>query len=51
VSIVKAALKLLGNDCGHVRAPGAWPLTERQETRLAQALKDWGLTTSMHVAA
>jgi 4-hydroxy-tetrahydrodipicolinate synthase len=51
VSIVKAALKLLGNDCGHVRAPGAWPLTERQMTRLATALKEWGLTTILPVAA
>ncbi len=51
VSIVKGALKLLGNDCGHVRAPGAWPLTQRQETRLAKALKEWGLIPSMHAAA
>nr|WP_245215590.1 dihydrodipicolinate synthase family protein [Pararoseomonas baculiformis] len=44
VSVVKAALKLMGNDCGHVRPPGAWPLTERQQTLLEQRLGDWGLT-------
>lgn len=27
VSVVKAALKLQGIDCGHVRPPGAWPLS------------------------
>jgi hypothetical protein len=30
VSVVKSALALLGQDCGHVRPPGARPLTERQ---------------------
>lgn len=44
VSVVKAALKLMGNDCGHVRPPGAWPLTERQQTLLEQRLAEWGLT-------
>ena len=30
VTVVKSALALMGQDCGHVRPPGAWPLTERQ---------------------
>ncbi|HTN10649.1 MAG TPA: dihydrodipicolinate synthase family protein [Acetobacteraceae bacterium] len=44
VSVVKAALALLGNDCGHVRAPGAWPLSAVQQRRLAVLLGEWGLT-------
>lgn len=34
VTGVKAALKLLGNDCGQARPPAAWPLTADQMTRL-----------------
>jgi len=44
VSVVKAALALLGNDCGAVRPPGAWPLTDRQQVELVSSLKAWGLT-------
>jgi 4-hydroxy-tetrahydrodipicolinate synthase len=43
VTVVKSALKMMGNDCGHVRPPGAWPLTERQSRLLRLALTDWGL--------
>lgn len=43
VSVVKAALKLIGDDCGAVRPPGAWPLTPRQQDELVIALKTWGL--------
>ncbi len=43
VTVVKAALRLLGDDCGHVRPPGAWPLTERQQAGLTEALRQWGL--------
>jgi 4-hydroxy-tetrahydrodipicolinate synthase len=43
VSVVKAALALLGNDCGHVRPPGAWPLTPPQMGKLTTALQAWGL--------
>ena len=43
VSVVKAALALIGNDCGHVRPPGAWPLTGRQDSALRGALTEWGL--------
>ncbi|TPG49934.1 dihydrodipicolinate synthase family protein [Roseomonas nepalensis] len=50
VSVVKAALKLMGNDCGHVRPPGAWPLTDRQATRLAESLAKWGLAAARKAA-
>jgi len=43
VSVVKAALAALGQDCGHVRPPGAWPLTDRQSKGLHAALSGWGL--------
>jgi 4-hydroxy-tetrahydrodipicolinate synthase len=43
VAVVKAALTLIGRDCGHVRPPGAWPLTDRQDDALRSALKEWGL--------
>lgn len=43
VSVVKAALALRGHDCGHVRAPGAWPLSGVQQQRLAQLLGTWRL--------
>lgn len=44
VSVVKAALRLMGNDCGTVRPPGAWPLSPRQQEGLTQSLAAWGLT-------
>ena len=43
VTVVKTALRLMGQDCGHVRPPGAWPLTERQATGLQRRLAEWGL--------
>jgi 4-hydroxy-tetrahydrodipicolinate synthase len=43
VTAVKAALKLMGNDCGPTRPPSAWPLTERQMSRLRELLASWGL--------
>lgn len=43
VSVVKAALALCGHDCGHVRAPGAWPLSPAQRQRLAGLLNTWRL--------
>jgi len=43
VTVVKSALALMGQDCGHVRPPGAWPLTERQGKTLHGALSEWGL--------
>jgi 4-hydroxy-tetrahydrodipicolinate synthase len=43
VTVVKSALAMMGQDCGHVRPPGAWPLVDRQSTRLRQLLGEWGL--------
>ena len=43
VTVVKSALAMMGNDCGHVRPPGAWPLTERQAKTLRHRLGEWGL--------
>jgi 4-hydroxy-tetrahydrodipicolinate synthase len=43
VSVVKAALRMIGHDCGHARSPAAWPLTERQEALLRRNLDSWGL--------
>jgi 4-hydroxy-tetrahydrodipicolinate synthase len=43
VTMVKSALKLRGQDVGHVRPPGAWPLTEAQTKTLRQNLGQWGL--------
>lgn len=38
VTGVKAALQATGHDCGPTRAPSAWPLTDSQQSRLAQFL-------------
>lgn len=38
VSVVKAALRLLGNDCGPARVPAAWPLTPAAHESLEQLL-------------
>jgi len=43
VTGVKAALQLLGNDCGPTRPPSAWPLTERQQTELRRLMISWNL--------
>ncbi|MHA3976740.1 dihydrodipicolinate synthase family protein [Halovulum sp. GXIMD14794] len=43
VTGVKAALRLMGEDCGAVRPPGAWPLTDDQSARLQQFMADNGL--------
>ncbi len=43
VTVVKSALAMIGQDCGHVRPPGAWPLSERQSRDLRQRLVEWGL--------
>jgi 4-hydroxy-tetrahydrodipicolinate synthase len=50
VTVVKSALRLMGQDCGHVRPPGAWPLTERQTKELRGLLDEWGLTSGAHAA-
>jgi len=43
VTVVKAALQLLGEDCGATRPPSAWPLTETQVSKLRKQLDTWGL--------
>jgi 4-hydroxy-tetrahydrodipicolinate synthase len=43
VTVVKAALQLLGEDCGAARPPSAWPLTETQMTNLKKQLAAWGI--------
>lgn len=43
VTVVKSTLQLMGQDCGHVRPPGAWPLTERQSDELRRRVEAWGL--------
>jgi 4-hydroxy-tetrahydrodipicolinate synthase len=43
VTGVKAALQLLGNDCGPTRPPSAWPLAERQLAELRRLMTSWGL--------
>jgi 4-hydroxy-tetrahydrodipicolinate synthase len=44
VTTVKAALQLMGLDCGATRPPSAWPLSERQMTQLRKLLASWNLT-------
>jgi 4-hydroxy-tetrahydrodipicolinate synthase len=41
VTGVKAALQLLGQDCGQTRPPSAWPLTDAQMQRLRKLLESW----------
>jgi 4-hydroxy-tetrahydrodipicolinate synthase len=43
VTTVKAALQLMGLDCGATRPPSAWPLSERQMTQLRGLLASWNL--------
>ncbi|HEX7559413.1 MAG TPA: dihydrodipicolinate synthase family protein [Usitatibacter sp.] len=45
VTVVKAALQLLGEDCGATRPPSAWPLTEAQLSRLKKQLDTWGIAS------
>src|SRR5215207_3186270 len=41
VTAVKAALQLMGEDCGPTRPPSAWPLTDSQMARLRTLLDSW----------
>lgn len=50
VSIIKAALQLVGHDCGHVRPPGAWPLTKDQRDELVSRIEPWGLLAGAQIA-
>src|SRR6476646_10954484 len=43
VTAVKAALQLMGEDCGATMPPSAWPLTEKQMTELQRLLSSWNL--------
>src|SRR5215470_2787857 len=43
VTGVKAALQLMGHDCGPARPPSAWPLTERQQAELRRLMISWNL--------
>ena len=45
VTAVKAALQLMGEDCGPTRPPSAWPLTEKQMTELQRLLASWNLVS------
>ncbi len=49
VTVVKAALQLLGEDCGATRPPSAWPLTEAQVSKLKKQLDTWGIKTGAAV--
>lgn len=40
VTGVKAALQLVGNDCGPARPPAAWPLTPAQLAAMKQLVRD-----------
>lgn len=41
VSVVKAALQYLGQDCGAPRPPAAWPLTDEASRTLQSLLDGW----------
>jgi 4-hydroxy-tetrahydrodipicolinate synthase len=41
VTAVKAALQLMGEDCGPTRPPSAWPLNDAQMARLRTLLESW----------
>ncbi|MGY6644002.1 MAG: dihydrodipicolinate synthase family protein [Salinarimonas sp.] len=43
VTGVKAALQLLGHDCGPTRPPSAWPLTAQQQKRLETMIAQRGI--------
>ena len=46
VSGVKAALQMIGIDCGPTRPPSAWPLSEPQSRKMRARLAAWGLVAS-----
>src|SRR6185295_1821822 len=51
VTAVKAALQLMGHDCGPTRPPSAWPLTDGQMGRLRKLLDSWKGLQSQATAA
>lgn len=50
VTAVKAALKLMGQDCGPTRPPSAWPLTDKQMGTLRNLLSSWSLISPQAAA-
>jgi 4-hydroxy-tetrahydrodipicolinate synthase len=50
VTAVKAALQLMGEDCGPTRPPSAWPLTENQSADLRALLTSWKLMPHLATA-
>jgi 4-hydroxy-tetrahydrodipicolinate synthase len=50
VSVVKAALALLGKNCGAARPPSAWPLTLPDALTLREQLEAWGLMVEAPLA-
>ena len=51
VTGVKAALQIMGHDCGRTRAPSAWPLTETQREMLSSLLTSEKLIGTFRKAA
>jgi 4-hydroxy-tetrahydrodipicolinate synthase len=51
VSVVKAALQLMGEDCGATRPPSAWPLTDAPMAKLRRLLCEWKLLPAGRAAA
>lgn len=43
VTGVKAALQLIGQDCGPARPPAAWPLDAAQQARMRALVESWGV--------
>jgi len=43
VAGVKAALRMLGLDCGAARPPAGWPLTDLQQRSLSKIVSKWGM--------
>lgn len=51
VTGVKAALAMMGHDCGHTRPPSAWPLTDTQTGKLKAFLERENLLGTLSGAA
>ena len=50
VSGVKAALRMMGNDCGPTRPPAAWPLSDAQAQKMRRLLESWKLVPADRAA-
>jgi 4-hydroxy-tetrahydrodipicolinate synthase len=51
VTGVKAALQMMGHDCGRTRPPSAWPLTQTQQDMLSSLLTTENLIGTFRKAA